>query len=184
MTPNCDCEQLDSFLDDELDTLAAARFQVHLRECSVCREAIQEQRWIDGLLRSPAGVRAESAPPTILESLRSTVTQRRQYVRLVACGLAAAAVPLIAAGWIATLNRRAGSDSHKAATHVAIAPTSDIRTAAAPQAIFSSGDAIVVPLESPAADVSIVQLYPTTDTELLWRSQRALQKIYSESNGG
>ena len=44
-----------------------------------------------------------------------------------------------------------------------------------PQATFvSTTDAIVVPLESPSSDVTVVQVYPTTDTERHWRLEAVL----------
>ena len=50
------CPLLDAYLDGELPTDQREAFNAHLDQCAACREAIEEQRWIDGLLQSQAAV--------------------------------------------------------------------------------------------------------------------------------
>jgi predicted anti-sigma-YlaC factor YlaD len=99
MTRNNDCNQLDAYLTDDLSVDDARRFESHLKECSTCREAIDEQNWIDNLLRSPVRTQIERAPATIRDSFRSSLSGRRRVLQ-VACGLAAAAVLVVAVGWL------------------------------------------------------------------------------------
>jgi hypothetical protein len=130
-----------------------------VRECPACRDAIDEQRWIDTLLRSSAAYE-EPAPATILESFRGSRSRRRKAM-LAACGLAAAAVLLMAAGWTVLRSRQAIGPT---AAEVAISddPGHAEPPAKPPRATFVGGpDLIVVPVQSPHPDVTIVRVYRT-----------------------
>jgi anti-sigma factor RsiW len=189
-----DCDNLDAFLADELAADASTQFAQHLEVCDDCREAVGEQRWIDGLLRSGTHESDESVPQSLYESLRHSTVRRRHSVRLIACGLAAIAAAIaVAAGWTLTPNRQAdgiAANNNDAASEQHVIVESNIHAAAAidaqkPQATFvSSDDTIAVPIESTDDDVTVVQLYPTTQTERRWRRELALQITHSESNGG
>lgn len=90
------------------------------------------------------------------------------------CGLAAAATLLIALG-LRQLNRQANGPLKSEEPSVAVTEPAHAPTAAQPSATFvSTSDAIVVPLESSSTDVTIVQVYPTTDTERHWRLEAVL----------
>ena len=46
----------------------AARFAAHLDDCPTCREAVDEQQWIDGLLRARIA-QLETPPPAVCRIL-------------------------------------------------------------------------------------------------------------------
>ena len=184
MTTSSDCIKLDAYLADDLLGDAALHFESHLEECDACREAIDEQNWVDGLLQSPARTQLERAPAEILDSFRSSLSQHRRRVCQAACGLAAAAVLIIAVGWL-ELNRQARLPTISKALDVAVAETVHATSSNRPQATFvASTDAIAVSLESPSTDVTIVQVYPTTDTERRWRLEQSLLSASTKPNGG
>ena len=120
MTQNTDCNKLDAYLADDLSVDDARRFESHLEACSACREAIDEQNWIDSLLQSPARIQIERTPAAILDSFHSSLSQRRHRVWQTACGLAAAAVLVVAVGWL-ELNRQARLPSISEVQDVAVA---------------------------------------------------------------
>ena len=49
MTQNNDCNKLDAYLTDDLSVDDVAGFESHLEACAECRDAIDEQKWIDNL---------------------------------------------------------------------------------------------------------------------------------------
>jgi hypothetical protein len=113
-------------------------------------------------------------------------TRRRQNSRLLAGSLAAVALLLIAASWAVrhTSQQTAGVKVSIAATDHKTSPTIAGPASVANRATFvSNGDSIAVPIESASAEVTIVQVYPTTDTELRWRREFMLSSTF-ESNGG
>jgi anti-sigma factor RsiW len=190
VTPECD--NLDAFLLGELSPRDAEHFDLHVRGCDECREAIEQQRWIDNLLCSDAAAQAEQAPMALRDSIRAIPSRRRQRVSLIACGMAAAAALLIAVGWTA-LRSGPADIAHDQAANVTVnqdvSPTvvtpAVVKDSLRPRATFvSGGDAIAVPLESTDDDVTIVQLYPTTQTERRLQRELALQVTLSDSNGG
>jgi anti-sigma factor RsiW len=184
MTINSDCNKLDAYLADDLPAGEALRFESHLEECGACREAIDEQRWVDSLLQSPVRIQIERAPAELLDSFHSSLPQRRRHVVQAACGLAAAAVLVIALGWL-QLNRQAKQPSIAKGQDVAVAkPVQEIPSSKSQATFVASTDAIVVPLESSSADVTIVQVYQTTDTERRWRLEQSLLNASTKSNGG
>ncbi len=174
MNLNSNCNNLDAFLSDELSDDQLANFESHLEECTACRDAANQQQWIDVLLQSPARVQLEPPPVTLDDLFRSSLAQRRRRVMSAACGLAAAAALLVAAGWLER-NRQAVEPLKSAESSIAVAEAVHAPTSAQPTATFvSTSDAIVVPLESPSTDVTVVQVYPTTDTERRWRLEATL----------
>src|SRR5437867_1731174 len=96
---NRECNKRDAFLADDLPADETERFNDHLPNCDACREAVNQQRWIDVLLQSPVRSQLEPLPVDLVELMRTSVSRRRQVARLAACGLAAAAAILVAAGW-------------------------------------------------------------------------------------
>jgi anti-sigma factor RsiW len=166
---SAECEYLDAFLAEDLSPGDSNRFEVHLHRCDACRDAINEQRWIDALLGSPERLELEPVSPALAGSVRDSILSRRRQARLIACGLAAAAVLVIALGWMAVLNRQARGP---AANQIAGTTLPDnepsnpslkrIVTAEAPRAVFVGGpDVLVVPVASRHPNVTIVRVYPT-----------------------
>jgi anti-sigma factor RsiW len=189
-----ECDNLDAFLLDDLRAEAAARFTSHLHECDECRESVDRQRWIDGALKSSLGAALERAPIALNDSLRTSPSSRRQHARLIACGLATLAAAIaVAVGWTAKLNRQAEHGPQPGTNSIAkqegdvpdIVTPAIVNDAKRPHATFvSSQDAIAVPIESAEEDVTIVRLYPTTETERRMEHELLLQTIQSEFNGG
>ena len=168
MTPHNDCHQLDAYLAGDLPASDAASFEAHLDTCYDCREAVDQQRWINSLLQSPTRIELECTPPALLETICSSVAQRERPKLRVIYSLAAAAAVLVGIGWFALREHKAPLDE---ATNPTIAAAPEIPAAnAAPsakqQATFvASADSIVVPVESSSSDVTIVQVYSTTEAE-------------------
>ena len=101
MNSNSNCNNLDAYLSDDLSGDERAIFESHLEECATCRDAVDEQQWIDDLLQSPERTQLERPSATILDSFRVSIAQRRRRVVQATCGLAAAATLLIAVGLLA-----------------------------------------------------------------------------------
>jgi hypothetical protein len=102
-----------------------------------------------------------------------------------ACGLAAAATLFMVAVTWPLKDTDPTSDSRQPATHhvASITPTANKPTPLR-AAFVSNGDTIAVPIESADEDVTIVQLYPTTETVRRTRNELALELLYPESDGG
>jgi hypothetical protein len=193
MNVQSECDNLDAFLTDDLPADVASQFSAHLLQCDGCREATRQQAWINRVLQSDLSATLEPAPDTLHETIRTSIARHRQTARLAACGLAAAAaaIVIVAIGWTVKLNRQS-TEVAIHGTNIAGDDTIDESNAVdpppngspSPRATFvSNGDAIVVPVESPADNVSVVQLYPTTETERRWRRELAMQSNIT-SNGG
>lgn len=189
MSVNDTCNNLDAYLADDLPRSERAAFESHLDVCPACRDAADQQQWIDVLLQSPARLQLERPPGSILDSFQVSVAQRRRRVVQAACGLAAAAVLLIAVGLSMNGNQDT-SQRDKVATNsiVTVDPSQTPRlpepatTTQHPATFVSATDAIAVPVESSYSDVTIVQVYPTTDTERRWRLELALSTNSVETN--
>ena len=158
-----ECDNLDGFLADDLPTEGAARFELHFCECAACSDAVEQQRWIDVLLRSPLREELEVPSAGVAESLRVALRRRRR-VRLIVGGLAAAAVVVLAAGWT-VLTARQADHSTIAVAEVVSKPSPDPVTERGmeqPRAEFVGGpDVIVVPVKTSHPNVTVVRVYPT-----------------------
>jgi anti-sigma factor RsiW len=169
---SAECKKFDAFLDGDLSPEDRERYEAHLHLCEVCREAVNQQRWIDDLLASPERLELEPVPANLSQSMRKLISRRRQ-ARLVACGLAAAAVLVIAVGWTAALNRQASVAAVNQITETVVhkvepSPSPSLKgrgTAALPQATFVAGpDVLAVPVASRYPNVTIVRVYPTYES--------------------
>ncbi|HEY3391220.1 MAG TPA: zf-HC2 domain-containing protein [Lacipirellulaceae bacterium] len=170
-----ECENLDPYLAHDLSPDDSDRYEAHLHACDACREAISEQRWIDALLGSPERLELERVSPALAGSVRDSILSRRRRARLVACGLAAAAMFVIAVGWTAVLNRQATGPALNQIAGTTLpdnelSPSPSLRTrgtAEAPRAVFVGGtDVITVPVPSRHPNVTIVRVYPTYQSSL------------------
>jgi predicted anti-sigma-YlaC factor YlaD len=158
---SADCDNLEDYLAADLSTGDAARFAEHLKCCDDCRDAVEQQRWIDGLLRDSANDDAELPPDDVLVTLRAAIDRERGRTRQFAFALAAAAILLVAVGWIA-LSRRAANFADDVNVRPAVAMNQLPNAAQAPRAAFvSDSNAIAVPVKSRNSDVTIVRVYPT-----------------------
>jgi anti-sigma factor RsiW len=155
-----ECDMLDAYLADDLPADAARQFSQHLEQCDSCREVVEQQRWIDGLLRVSGTAALERPSPALVESFRTQLVRRRRQSRLIVCGLAAATVLGAAVGWTTLLNRQSGGPPHRDARD--LTATINAGVPAMPVATFVGGpDVIVESLESQNPNVSIVRVYPT-----------------------
>lgn len=173
------CDNLDAFLLGDLGRDEAAHFERHLGTCSACREAIDGQRWIDGLLQWPARADLEPAPEAIVKSIQVSIDRRRKRQRTAVGGLAVAAALAVAAGWTLWARVR---PQQPAAGQVALSPSERMAPqetggspAARPQApgaepqsperitkavVVGDENTIVVPVESRYPNVTVVRVYP------------------------
>ncbi len=171
-----ECENLDAFLDAELSPAESDRFDAHMHVCEKCQEAVNQQRWIDALLCSPERFELEPVSAALSRSVLNSISRRR-HARLVACGLAAAAVLVIAVGWTAALNRQATAPAvnhnqvaEKAVRHDEPSPSPSLKgrgIAEAPRATFVAGpDVLAVPVASRHPNVTIVRVFPAYQSSL------------------
>ena len=156
-----ECSKLDAYLAGDLSRDDSVRFERHLSSCEACREAIDQQNWIDSMLRSPRLSQLEPAPPHVVKPSRTARTPRRRHALVAACGLASAAALLVAIShW--QLNRQAMTNANQT---TGINHTAEIPLAAQnkpPTATFIGGpDVIAVPVESHSPNVTVVRIYPT-----------------------
>jgi hypothetical protein len=204
------CRQLDAYLDLDLPSDATRAFVEHLATCAACREAVDEQRWIDELLCSDAAAAIETAPEIVA---LPTVRIRRRRLALAAAAAAIAATaalflplprregpgegrptiaqapapdPSLGSNHVAT---RQGSDSNGASTggNPSLRPSLPGRGISNPAAFVSAGSSIAIPVASDDPQVTIVQLYPTVTAQRRWAREAALRSITISSispNGG
>jgi len=158
---NADCDNLDAYLAAELPASEAARFAEHLHSCDECREAVDQQHWIDGLLRDGGSEDSELPPDDVLVKLRASIDQYRPRRKQFAYALTAAAVLMVAVGWVA-LRRQAAEVASDARNQPAIATGLRGVKAEAPRATFvSDANSIAVPVKSRHADVTVIRVFPT-----------------------
>lgn len=188
---NSDCKNLDAYLVDDLPAEEAARFAEHLHACDDCRDVIDQQQWIRGLLRSPVRLQLEPAPPSIVQATQMSLARHdRRWTRILVGAIAAAAAVLVAVGWI-ELNRQASEETIKGAGRVGLATSENSRVIERPRATFvSNSDAIAVPVASRHPNVTVVRVYPTyhppyeTSTAALEPEAATNVSWQSFSNGG
>jgi anti-sigma factor RsiW len=181
---NSECEHLDAYFAGDLPADGLLRFEHHLLVCDSCRDAVRQQHWIDELLSSPLRVQFEPTPEFNLASLsHRTASQRARRLQLAAGAIAASL--LVAAGLVAF------TASHKNATAtsaaVPVKETHDVARSTfnpRPATFVSDENAIAVSLQSDSSDVTVVQVFPTLETERRWHRELVLQNTLSKSNGG
>jgi anti-sigma factor RsiW len=183
MTPDRDCDQLDAYLLGDLPKAEATCFESHLEVCSNCLEAVEEQRWIDGLLQSSVRAQLEPTPTTLVDSVRTVAVRHDRRKTVLTYVLTMAATLLIAVAWLA-FRRPATQPMQSATQEIAIEDAPRAPKTKSDGTFVSTSDAIVVPVNSPSDDVTIVQIYQTTESERRWRLDRTLSNISTKPNGG
>ena len=184
---NSYCDDLDDFLIGDLDDDKAERFARHLDECATCREAVDQQRWLDAMLQSSARDELEPVPGEIVDSVCVSWKRRRRRQRVVAGALATAAALAVAAGWTvwaglrtqnpqaeqvaqsdsATMNTQntGGSADHGFAAVPARPQPPGVQSRSPERigdaVVVGSKNTIVVPVESQYPNVTVVQVYRT-----------------------
>jgi anti-sigma factor RsiW len=184
------CGLIDDFLVGDLPADLAERFEQHLAECADCGAAVAEQRWIDGLLRSPEAQDLEAAPPAAVDAVGGTILRlRRRTAARRLIGVAAAASVAAIAAWHFSGPRneqrplQAPSFAQKSNSRAIQETTGPVESAKA-ATFVTTGDAIAVPVASDDAQVSIVKVYPTTSTERRWRRELFLNADRAGQDGG
>jgi predicted anti-sigma-YlaC factor YlaD len=181
---NPECEQLDDYLAGDLAVEQAHHFERHLFHCDACRDAMRQQRWMDGLLQSEAKADLEQPTTLLVESIRSSILSRRWRLRFAAGSLAAAAAIFLMVS-VFELNQQEVKPAASPENQIVSTGSFQKTFSDAPRTTFvSNGDAITIAIESPAANVTIVQVYPTIETEQRWQLETALQLPLFTSNGG
>jgi anti-sigma factor RsiW len=179
------CSNLDNYLLGDLTPADEAAFAAHLQACNDCREAVDEQQWINNLLEASSQLETEIPPPHIASELRVVAASRESYRnRAVAIAFATAAALLVAVTWL--LNHPAGTLPERITTlnQIPNAPEP-------PHAVFVAGSgAIAVPVESRHPDVTIVRIYskfqPADDSKMaaFQPESNNLNNPIDFSNGG
>jgi hypothetical protein len=193
------CRLIEAYLNGALAGEMAKLFERHLTGCAACCESVEQQQWIDGLLQSPEATALEATPAGMADRVEGKVFRLRRR-RMVGRAMIAAAASIAAVAlWhfaetrsdeqmIATPGFARGSNQQAAVQREATPRRSrglQGTTAAEKQAAFvSTGDAIVVPVASDDAQVSIVKVYPTTAAERRWRRELTLNAGRAGQDGG
>jgi len=172
MTMQPDCDNLDAYLTGELPADVATQFATHLKNCAECRAQVDEQQWIDNLLRSPIAATLESPPAQFADSINFVHIKHRRRVGLIAVTFAAAASLALATGWtVWWINRDSGLTGEKN-SQLRQLVRNPVDSSMQPGTIAEQhqpspratvvGDAntIVLPVASPYPDVTIVRVYP------------------------
>jgi anti-sigma factor RsiW len=154
------CKNFDAFLSDDLPAEEATGFAEHLRHCDECREAVDEQRWIDGLLHSNATTAIETPPAKILATLRTSISRRSRRAKFIACGLAAAATIFVAMAWTA-LRHPTHDQSHDGAPSGRLANDNSYTDSSQRATFIAGSNVIAIPIASGHPDVTVVRVYPT-----------------------
>jgi anti-sigma factor RsiW len=195
--PTVDCARLNAFLDGELRGEDAAGFEAHLPQCTSCRATVEQQRWIDGALRSDELTR-HSAPAMVLAATAAAIriARRKQRLqRLLAGGLAAAASVALLAVWQLREPPVVPGGSVTMPVDVVQRDATprrirglgeeEVRPLATSVATFTAGGGgIAIPVASESPDVTIVQFYSTTEADRRLQRQRELEAKYRELIGG
>jgi len=158
------CEQRDGYLGKWLTGDEQIEFEAHLANCLDCRQFIQEQQPLDGLL-----ARANSALLPIPEGLIDQIDHRlrrarRRRVMAWATGLAAAGV-LICTFAVRFFVQQAPSDGPVQSAIAEVAPHPS-QLARDPRSLVQvnfqpSSGVIAVPRKTENPSVTIIWVYPT-----------------------
>ena len=167
-----ECDHLDDYLGGWLPQADRAQFEAHLADCPGCREECEQQRRIERLLWQ--GARRDEPAPRLIERIERQIhrASRRRRLRWT-WALSAAATVALAMG-IFALNRDGGNHAQPppfteqpgqpTAPVVEVDPPEPEDTQEKPEVrVVASrpAEAIVVPVETEAPNVSIVLIYPT-----------------------
>jgi anti-sigma factor RsiW len=150
---------LDDYLGGNLGGAERSAFTAHLSLCPACRQAVEEQEWMDRLL-TRAVAALEPMPPALADRVRSRLRRARRLRRLAAVA-AAAVIALGVTGWL--LVREHAGQRDVAVTRAA--PRREELPASEPEPVVrvrirSPSDAIAVQMKSDNRNVTIWWVYP------------------------
>jgi anti-sigma factor RsiW len=185
---NDHCDKLDAYLAKVLTADDAEAFASHLQDCAVCSEAVNEQRWIDGLLVASKAAPSEAPPQSVSKSVRTSIVRRNRRNMSITWWSAVAAAIIVSLGWKVLyrqlLNPRPG------AVQLVGAVDSGSSDGTSTQATFvASSRAIAVPLASRHPDVTVVRVFPTYRPPFDTTASTQPNAVYEQSwqrlsNGG
>jgi anti-sigma factor RsiW len=191
-----ECRQLEAYFDADVPLEKRLAFEKHLSQCPQCREAVGQQRWIDSLLRSTDAAEEETLRGYVRVGAMKVISRARRRTRirrsLIAATAAAASLVMLAA-WQFTSRPSApgfarGSNNEAIARRNVIPRQSrglqNTVNGGSEATFVTDSDAIAVPLASGDAQVSIVQVYPTTTTERRWQRELSLSAGRAGQDGG
>lgn len=179
------CNALNDHLNGELSAAEEELFEQHLAACESCRSTVEQQRWIDALVRD-----ASKTQPLPIELASIDLSPPVRTVKWWAAGAAAAAAILIAALVWRSHPTQMTADSH----HALLVEADSIPTT--PQAelleepkftpvarLMAEDDVIVIPVDSGSPEVTIVQVYPTSSARSRWHREALLKESYFAHSG-
>lgn len=179
---NADCEQLDDYLAEELSAEEQSLFRQHLHPCTTCGEAAAAQQWIEDWLRHDAGV--QSAPQALAKRIETAIRRKRRRQWLGRTAVAAAAGLLGLVFWLPKEEFSVPSPAPDIGNQVATTSVEE-PPAEEPEATFiGDSDMIVIPVDSPSSNVTIVEVYPTTSAKRRWEREALLSSSNILTNGG
>jgi hypothetical protein len=196
------CSRLDEYLDGGLSWRGHAEFVSHLVDCAACREAVDEQQWIDALLRSDKAAALEAPPGPASIPIRGKYRRRVLAAAVAAAILAAVGAPLfprprrdgLGEGRATVASQESTESSDRIAATGSPKPQATVRNPSPNSALpgsgnsaaafISSGSTIAVPVASEHPQVTIVKLYPTVTASRRWAREAALRASALRPNGG
>lgn len=154
------CEQREDYLNHDLSEKEEIRFLSHLKTCENCRQFVEEQQTIEGLLVE--AVQSES----VSESLMTKVDQAIIRRRVMKWSASIAALLLLAVGtwWL----MREGKQTPRVTQPEPSMPTPEIKVVQEPPSVEvvanTNRDVIVVPIETDDPNITMIWVYPTVPT--------------------
>ena len=162
MPPNtdqrCECERLEAYLDGDSSKQDDEQFATHLANCAACRSAVEQQQWLDNILRN--SVSATTTPAEALAGIDRAITRTRRITRRRRRRLAGSLAALTAAASLLV------AVSLRQPQHATTSNSQLTTLDSQPVATFvGSDDMIVIQHESPYPNVTIVEVFPTISAQ-------------------
>ncbi len=160
------CEQLDDYLFDWLSEIQRSEFEAHLAGCDQCRRNVEQQRRIDHLL-ARAVERLEPVPLSLIDSVETRIHSfRRRRAMQLAWGVSTGIVLALFVGVWSTIplaKRATRNDNEIRVDAVHDGPATKLAGRSEDPVRVTLSDpsaAILVPVTTESANVSIVWVYP------------------------
>ena len=158
------CESIEGYLGKWLSEEESAQFEAHLANCPDCRQFVEGQQRLEGLL-TRANSECVSVPPTLIDRIEHRLRQaRRLRAAGWAAGLAAAGVLTcaFAARFIFQRLPDAKSVLPPVMAHLSQPPQPTRESRPPVEVTFGpSSDVIAVPHKTDNPAVTIIWVYPT-----------------------
>ena len=182
-----ECHLLDDYLDGDLSPTEEVRFETHLTDCENCLAAVNQQRWMEQLLRESNNL--VSLPTELGEVSLSPPKKSIPWRATIATAVAASLLMAVAFWDDGPRNLQEPiaekSETPPGAKQSAPRLVQVEMPKATPVATFvAEDDVIVVPVESDSQEVTIIQVYPTAQARSRWRREALLQTSSVTYPGG